>query len=524
MTESGAGRVPGMFALVLHSHLPWLPHHGRWPVGEEWLYQSWAGSYLRVVDVLRRLSAEGRTDLLTLGITPVLAAQLDDPHALDGMHHWLGNWSLRAAEAATSRDADRREAGRREYREAEHALAEFETRWRHGASPVLRRLVDDRAVELLGGPLMHPFQPLLDPRLRTFSLAEGLRDGARRLGRRADGIWAPECAFTAGMERDYAAAGVSHFLVDGPALRGDTTLGRPVGDTDVVAFGRDLPVSYRVWSPKSGYPGHAAYRDFHTYDHGTGLKIVRVTGRTVAGPDKAPYAPDLAAAALQDHVRDFVDVVRRRLHDEHARTGRPALVTAAFDTELFGHWWHEGPEWLEAVLRALPEAGVQVGTLTAARAAGFVGEPADLPNTSWGSGKDWRVWAGDPVQDLVRLNAEVTATALDAVDTRGPAEAAGRDRTADQILREALLTVSSDWAFMVSKDSAAQYARDRAHEHAHAVREIAAARTSGHHAAAARLAAGWSVADGLFPDLDARRLPTSEAPTGGVTRRREGVR
>ena len=83
------------------------------------------------------------------------------------------------------------------------------------------------------------------------------------------------------MEHEYAAAGVGHFMVDGPSLHGDTALGRPVGDTDVVAFGRDLQVCYRVWSPKSGYPGHAAYRDFHTYDHLTGLKPARVTGRDV---------------------------------------------------------------------------------------------------------------------------------------------------------------------------------------------------------------------------------------------------
>ncbi len=99
MTDN-AQPVPGQFTLVLHSHLPWLAHHGRWPVGEEWLYQSWAASYLPVVEVLRTLAAEGRSHLLTLGITPVLAAQLDDPHCLAGMHHWLGNWQLRADEAA----------------------------------------------------------------------------------------------------------------------------------------------------------------------------------------------------------------------------------------------------------------------------------------------------------------------------------------------------------------------------------------------------------------------------------------
>ncbi|MFD4179600.1 1,4-alpha-glucan branching protein, partial [Rhodococcus sp. NPDC058514] len=235
-----------MFSLVLHSHLPWLANHGRWPVGEEWLYQSWAATYLPVARVLRTLAAEGRTRLLTLGITPVLAAQLDDPHCLAGMHHWLGNWQLRAHEAAGMRDQAHRDLGAREHRLAAEALTDFEERWAHGGSPVLRGLVDADAIELLGGPLAHPFQPLLHPRLRSFQLSEGLADAQSRWGTKPSGIWAPECGYTPGMEREYAAAGVQHFMVDGPSLRGDTSLGRPVRESDVVAFGRDLKVSYRV--------------------------------------------------------------------------------------------------------------------------------------------------------------------------------------------------------------------------------------------------------------------------------------
>ncbi|WP_278263690.1 glycoside hydrolase family 57 protein [Nocardia sp. AG03] len=497
--------VPGQFTLVLHSHLPWLAHHGRWPVGEEWLYQSWAASYLPLVRVLKNLAAEGRSHLLSLGITPVLAAQLDDPHCLAGMHHWLGNWQLRADEASMAGNVA---LGRHEHRLAATALAEFERDWRHGGSPVWRSLIDADAIELLGGPLAHPFQPLLDARLRQFQLTEGLADARLRWGSTPTGIWAPECGYTPGMELGYDAAGVTHFMVDGPSLRGDTSLGRPVREADVVAFGRDLQVSYRVWSPKQGYPGQAAYRDFHHYDHATGLKPSRVTGKTVAGPDKAPYDPELAVTAVTRDVADFVETVRARLIEESARIGRPALVVAAFDTELFGHWWHEGPQWLEQVLRALPEAGVTVGTLADARANGFVGEPVQLNDSSWGSGKDWRVWAGDQVADLVELNAEVVRLALETLDKTRRADAL-RDPVADQLLREAILTVSSDWAFMVSKDSAAGYARDRAHQHAHAVRELAEAIGAGQFAKAARLAAGWSAADGFFPGLDARRLPSA---------------
>ena len=519
-----AERVPGLFTLVLHTHLPWLAHHGRWPVGEEWLYQSWSAAYLPLLRVLHTLAGEERHGLITLGMTPVVAAQLDDPYCLEGMYHWLANWQLRAAEAASARPAITADSslarppealrafGVREHAEAGQALDDFATRWRHGASPLLRGLIDAGTVELLGGPLAHPFQPLLTPRLREFALREGLTDAHQRLAHTPAGIWAPECAYAPGMEHDYAAAGVGHFMVDGPSLHGDTALGRPVGDTDVVAFGRDLQVSYRVWSPKSGYPGHAAYRDFHTYDHHTGLKPARVTGRNVPSDAKAPYDPERADRAVDAHVADFVDVVRRRLLAECERIGRPAHVVTAFDTELFGHWWYEGPVWLQRVLRALPAAGVQVGTLSDAVAGGFVGSPVEIPPSSWGSGKDWQVWSGEKVADLVQLNTEVVDTALNTVDKAlaQPASLDGpipRDRIADQILRETLLTVSSDWPFMVSKDSATDYARYRAHLHAHATREIAGALASGRRDAAQRLAEGWNRADGLFGALDARRLP-----------------
>lgn len=509
--------VPGLFTLVLHTHLPWLAHHGRWPVGEEWLYQSWAASYLPLLRVLDTLAAEDRGHLLTLGVTPVVAAQLDDPYCLTGMHHWLANWRLRAIEATTVRTGPEtgyarpealREFGIREVAAAERAMDDFTARWRHGGSPLLRPLVEAGTIELLGGPLSHPFQPLLNPRLREFALREGLADARHRIAHTPKGIWAPECAYAPGMETGYAAAGVGHFMVDGPSLHGDTALGRPVGDSDVVAFGRDLAVSYRVWSPKSGYPGHAAYRDFHTYDHLTGLKPARVTGRNVDSEAKAPYDPERAEHAVDVHVDDFVEVVRRRLTAESDRIGRPAHVVAAFDTELFGHWWHEGPIWLERLLRALPDAGIRVGTLSDAIAEGFVGSPVHLPPSSWGSGKDWQVWNGPAVTDLVQLNTEVVDTALAAVDkAMMHPDAGGRDTVADQILRETLLTVSSDWPFMVSKDSAAEYARYRAHLHAHATREISAALAAGRRPQAQRLAQDWNRADGLFGALDARRLP-----------------
>ncbi|HEY5030835.1 MAG TPA: glycoside hydrolase family 57 protein [Actinomycetes bacterium] len=501
----------GTCCIVLHSHLPWLAHHGSWPVGEEWLYQSWAASYLPVVDVLDRLADEGRRDLLTLAVTPVLAAQLDDPYCLRELHTWLGFWQVRAEGLGASTDPRKRELGSREFRASQHALRDFESRWRHGASPVLRRLVDSGAVELLGGPATHPFQPLLDDRVAAFALSTGLDDTQLRVGTRPDGIWAPECGYRPSLEDLYADAGVQRFLVDGPTLLGagrTTADAWTVGGTDVVAFGRDLDVTYRVWSPRRGYPGGPWYRDFHTYDHASGFHPARVTSTRTAPEDKAPYDPERAAGAVAEDAADFVSVVRQRLVDlAGGRDGRPALVTVAYDTELFGHWWHEGPAFLEAVLRLLPEAGVRVTTLRGAVEAGHVAGSADLAPGSWGSGKDWRVWEGEQVADLVDAGAAIQKRWLDLVGAHGSDP--DRRRDLDQLARDALLALSSDWAFMVTKDSAAGYARDRFAGHEAAFHALARAIDDtghGHRGDAIGLAARQAATDGPFAHLDARLL------------------
>jgi 1,4-alpha-glucan branching enzyme len=500
----------GSFAIVLHSHLPWLPHHGTWPVGEEWLFQAWAHSYLPMIDLVRRFADEGKRDVLTLGVTPVLAAQLDDPYALRGMHDWLGNWNLRSQYAAVRWQGDDpllREIAAAEFRASAAALDEFETHWRHGFSPVLRPLVDSGVIELVGGPTTHPFQPLLDPRLRAFALRTGLDDTAARIGHAPEGIWAPECGYAPGMEVGYAAAGVRRFLVDGPALHGDTATARTVGATDVVCFGRDLEVTYRVWSPRASYPGDPAYRDFHTFDHPSGLKPSRVTGPHVAPEDKRPYEPAMAAESVRRHVTDFVDTVVRRLTALRDQHGKPGLVVSAYDTELFGHWWHEGPVWLEAVLRALPEAGVRVTSLRGALDAGHLGGRVDLPASSWGTGKDWRVWDGEQVADLVHAGAELQRDLIELLHKHRTVE---RDPVLDQVVREALLALSSDWAFMVTKDTAADYARRRAKAHGDRYAELAALVRSGSRDRAIQRAAALVTDDGPFTGLDARGLRTDE--------------
>jgi len=497
------GREPvGTFCLVLHTHLPWLAHAGAWPVGEEWFHQAFTQSWQRVVTTLEGLAAQGRRDQVTLGVTPVVAAMLDDPYLLRELHTWAGFWQVRAEGLAARSQPHLRELASYEFRAATRCLSDLESRWLGGGSGVLRRLADSGAVELLGGPATHPFQPLLEPRVAALQLRTGLDDARLRFGRSVNGIWAPECGYTPGLERLYAGHGVGYFLVDGPALHGDTAAARLVGDSDVACFGRDLSVTYRVWSPRSGYPGAGEYRDFHTFDHSSGFRPARVTSRQTPPERKRPWDPVRARAAVRRDAADFVETVRRRLGELSERNGRPAVVVAAYDTELFGHWWHEGPWWLDRVLRALPEAGVRVSTLGGALAAGHLAGRTDLDRCSWGSGKDWRVWDNPAVADLVAESTRVQQRLISTVDKQ---VAAARNPVLDQLVREAFLVTSSDWAFMVTKDSAAGYARDRAATHTARFHRLADLLDTGDQQAAVH-AAQLRATDGPFGHLDARLL------------------
>ena len=84
---------------------------------------------------------------------------------------------------------------------------------------------------------------------------------------------------------------------------------------------------------------------------------------------------------------------------------------------------------------------------------------ADPGPGSWGSGKDWRVWDGAAVADVVETNVAVQRRLLEVLDAAAATGVGGRRPELDQLARDALLTLASDWAFMVSHDSAVQYAR-----------------------------------------------------------------
>ena len=504
--------VPGTFCLVLHSHLPWLPGHGVWPLGEEWLSQALVESYLPLVAELDALAAEGHRDVLTLGVTPVLAAQLDHPRMRRDAGTWAGLAQLRARELGFDPDPARRAAATTEYAAAARAERLLATRWSGGGSPVLRSLRDAGVVELLGGPAAHPFLPLMLPRAAALALESGLADSTWRLGRRPRGIWSPECGWAPALGPVLDAAGVGHLVVDEQLVRdagGHPHAAWQVTGTDVVVVPRDLAVTNLVWSSRTGYPAAAPYRDFHAREQFTGIRLWAVGSDP--GGARTPYDPSAASAQLDRDVSHFVAAVRHRLEQAHATTGAPGLVVAAYDTELFGHWWHEGPLFVGRVVRALRAGGIRVDTLEHAIEHGdgvHVAGRLDLGAGSWGAGKDFSVWDGPAVAEIAHENLWMQHRLLDVLDRERAAGRTGNPRPdLDQLLLTLWNALSSDWAFLVSRDQSVDYALRRAQEHRVDFHRLAQLVEDGDDGRALAEARRQARHDRTFPAQDARLRP-----------------
>jgi 1,4-alpha-glucan branching enzyme len=233
----------------------------------------------------------------------------------------------------------------------------------------------------------------------------------------------------------------------------------------VAVIGRDNTTGLQVWSAEWGYPGDFDYREFHKKDGISGFQYWRVTGPKIDLAMKDAYHPDWAQFKVEQHADHFVHLLNQRLLEHHAQTGEFGLVSANFDTELFGHWWFEGVNWLEAVLRRIAlSKDIQLTT-----ALEYLNNhPPDtaiyLPEGSWGAGGTHFVWDNAETSWMWPIIYEAENRLAEAKEAYQDAK--GRQRfSLDQAARELLLLQSSDWPFLVTTGQAREYAIQRFLQH-----------------------------------------------------------
>lgn len=489
------------FILTLHSHLPYVLNHGRWPHGSDWLCEAMTDTYLPLVEALETLEAQGVSAPMTIGVTPILASQLAHPSLASELAPFFAQRLEACDEAAASF------AGGREdhlvpltqfWRERYKRLERLYERCGGDLIGALRRHAAAGRIELLSSAATHGFLPLLSSSESIgLQLATGRAEHRRLFGEPPRGCWLPECAYRPGLEEHLAAHGYRFFFVDahlaeagqplglyretgGPhgwPLTDEPTAALPhrrtayqtyevsprAGRAPVVAFVRDPESTRQVWSRHGGFPGDGSYLEFHKIRWPGGLKLWRVTHPNADLGLKEPYEPNAARARAWAHAGHLHWLLRRR--SESFRQPGDSVIVAPFDTELFGHWWFEGVDFLADLYRFLAAQETPVARTASQHLAAYPPDAAiALATGSWGANGDFSMWRNPGTQwtwdRLWPLEQRFWSVVPQAM-----ADPALHPIVA-QAARELLLLQSSDWQFIISTGAAADYASRRFLGHA----------------------------------------------------------
>lgn len=515
-----AAQPVGSFALVLHTHLPFVLGHGRWPHGSDWLMEVAVGSYLPLVEAVGALAASGISPHITIDVSPILAEQFASPAFRTELEDYLRARIRSAQDNRAEFEAGKRAdlvqlatAWERRYRDQ---LDQFE-RLDGDLVGHLRHLADQGHITLITCAATHGYLPLLS---REESVDLQLRLAAathqRHFGRSAMGIWLPECAYRPryewtppvgpnkgrvhmrrrGIEEFLSQFGLKFFITDAHLMRGGSALSvyrdyypalhavpgpQPVsprperspyrpyliasrgGHGTAAAFVRDPQTTLQVWSRERGYPGDGWYLEFHKKHFPGGLRYWRVTESKSDLGAKLPYEPSRAQEQTRAHAEHFTNLLRTVLSAAPERT--EAIVCSPFDTELFGHWWYEGPRWLQEVLTRLPLADIASVDCAAVLQHRPPQDTTTLLEGSWGEGGDHRVWLNhDTEWTWERVYAAEEEFWTVAKDPATRSTESGR-RVLAQLARELLLLQASDWQFLITTWAARDYAEARVAEH-----------------------------------------------------------
>ncbi len=519
----------GYFALVLHAHLPFVrhPEHARF-LEEDWFFEALTESYLPLLEVLQGLARERVPFRITLSLTPTLLSMMTDPMQQQRFVHYLDERLLALEGERRRTDADPQFRGVVLFyvERYERLRRQFVDEYHHDLAQAFRGLMEAGFVEIVSCGATHGYFPLLAAQEESLyaQLSMAVRTHRRILGRRPRGIWLPECGYVPGVDKLLAEFGVDFFFLDTHGLLNATPrpkygLHRPVRTPGgPAAFARDYESSKQVWSAEEGYPGDPVYRDFYR-DAGfdvdaphmarlrhagvrtfSGLKYHRITGKT---DHKQPYDAVAARERAAEHAGNFMFNRQKQIEWLASFFDRPPVVVSQYDAELFGHWWFEGPQWIDFLFRKLAYDQREVEATTPGE---YLDRHGDLqtaapPACSWGAGGFHEVWLNGS-NDWVYPYLHDAARRMTELVRRYPEASGERRRALDQAARELLLAQASDWAFIMKTGTSVDYAVRRCKTHIHRFHRLADMASADHYDG--RYLQELIARDSLFPDMDYR--------------------
>ena len=522
----------GYLSFILHAHLPYVRHpeyHAF--LEEDWLFEAITETYIPLIEVFEKLVEDNVDFRLTMSLTPPLVSMLADEvlqsrylQYLDKRIHLAGLEIKR-----TKHQPEFLRLAQMYLKYFNNARFVFAEKYRRNIVTAFKNFQDMGKLEIITCGATHGYLPLMNGNVNAMraQIKVAVDHYEKHFGRKPRGIWLPECGYGPGIDQILKEAGIRFFITETHGVlfaspRPKYGIFAPVYcPSGVAAFGRDLESSKQVWSSKEGYPGDFAYRDFYRdvgfdldydyvkpYLHGDGkrgnigIKYYRISGKT---NHKEPYQPEVALDRAAEHAGNFMFNREKQIEHLTSVMDRKPLIVAPYDAELFGHWWHEGPDWINFLFRkiAFDQKTIALITPTEYLERYPVNQVSTPSYSSWGYKGYNEYWLNEKndwiyrhlhkaAERMVELAKAYPQTSGNVTLTRGLNQAA----------RELLLAQSSDWAFIMKTGTMVEYAVKRTKEHLFNFNKLYDDIRS--NAIDPKWLSGIEGENNLFPDIDYR--------------------
>lgn len=485
--------LKGYLCLVLHAHLPYVrhPEHENF-LEEKWLFEAITETYIPLIQVFDRLLRDDVKYRLTMTLSPTLLSMFTDQLLQDRYANHLQKMAeLVDKEEGRTYGSHFHETALIYKKRLREAMSVY-YQYGRDLTNAFKKFQDAGRLEIITCAATHGYLPLmaLHPEAVRAQVKAAVDHYTRHFGRPPHGIWLPECAYTPGVDEILKENGLKFFFTDAHGVlyadrRPRFGVFAPIYcPSGVAAFGRDMESSKQVWSNQEGYPGDFEYREYYRdigydldfeyikpYIHPdgirthTGIKYYKITGK-VDLSHKEPYNPKRAEEKAAVHAGNFMFNRQHQVLHLAGLMERPPLIVSPYDAELFGHWWFEGPAWLEFLIRKLAfDQNILELVTPSDYLQRFPCNQVAVPcSSSWGNKGYHEVWLCK-ANDWIYRHLHMAATRMTSMANRRPNSGGITRRALNQAARELMLAQSSDWAFIMSTGTMVGYAIKRTKTH-----------------------------------------------------------
>lgn len=482
----------GYVNFVLHSHMPFIRHPEiKDSLEERWLFEVMSECYIPLIQVYDGLLEDKVKFRMTMSITPPLMSMLQDEYLNSRYLNYL-NKTIELSEKEIVRTKNHREKNKVAlfYNERAKSIKSTYEKYENNLMNAFRKYDKLGCVEIITCSATHALLPLIlvNPEAVKAQIATGVQYYIDVMGHEPNGIWLPECAYDYGIDSILKEFGIKYFISESTAINYASP--RPMYGTNapiaapsgVCAFGRDMDSSYQVWSDFMGYPGDFNYREFYR-DIGfelpmdyikpyinesgirvdTGFKYYKITGNT---EKKDIYNRENAMQKVWEHASHFAGCRHDQINAAADNMDKPPIITCPYDTELYGHWWFEGPDFINAFIRQSAEdwTSYELITPTEYLKKNTMVQCSTPSPSSWGENGDYSVWINPSnhwIYKDIHSCEEIMIRLANTYDKPSKLQ----ERALNQASRELMLAESSDWSFIIKNNTTVDYAIKRINTH-----------------------------------------------------------